>query len=76
MINILKTEAIFGQVTKELYLRTATGNDGNKRVIRWYYDLTNEKWECVEISEEGWKVKNDIALFKRYASQIAQVISE
>ena len=68
VISILKTESIFGQVTKELHLRVVASND-----LKWYYDLTNDKWECVEISVDGWKVTNDIALFKRYNNQIPQV---
>ena len=35
--------------------------------------MTNDKWECVEITVDGWKVTNDIALFKRYNNQIPQV---
>ena len=40
-----------------------------------WYDLSNEKWQAVRISENGWEVVDTPPiLFKRYSHQKAQVI--
>lgn len=48
-------------------LRTAKNqNDDNI----FYYDLTNPKWEIIEITKDGWNLveNNELPIFKRYES--------
>jgi hypothetical protein len=65
LVKSIQAEMIFDEniEQKELSLRVA-GLDGNTI----YYDLTNQKWEIVKITSEGWEVVKDnlIPLFKRY----------
>ena len=86
-IGILNAEAIFdsGDPIK-LNLRVAQriepviagdvsdAGDTSFRIL-WYYDLTNNNHEFVEITSEGWKiVKNtELILFRRFNNQAAQV---
>jgi hypothetical protein len=39
---------------------------------KWYYDLTNEKWEFIEITSEGWRIVNNLTLFHRFSNQLPQ----
>jgi len=42
-----------------------------------WYDLSNEEWSAVRITEDGWSIENNPpTLFKRYAHQKPQVIPE
>lgn len=51
-----------GDNTYPLYLRTAWHNGDI------YYDMTNDKWQCVKITPEGWTLedKTPIPMFARY----------
>ncbi|MGC2573942.1 MAG: hypothetical protein WA364_20695, partial [Candidatus Nitrosopolaris sp.] len=50
-----------------MYLRVAWG-DKNKNEI--YYDLTDPKWQCIKISNEGWSIIQDSpVLFIRFNQQ-------
>ena len=40
---------------------------------KYYYDLSNEKWEVIEITSEGWRIVNNVTLFRRFSSQSPQV---
>ena len=33
-----------------------------------YYDLNNEKWECVKITKDGWEVVDNPLLFRRISN--------
>ena len=48
-----------------LFNRVAEDEDGN-----WWLDLTNDKWEAVKITDEGWSIETPPILFKRYAHQL------
>jgi Bifunctional DNA primase/polymerase, N-terminal len=39
----------------------------------WYYDLTNQNWEFIKITSNGWNVAKDEIIFRRYNNQQAQV---
>jgi hypothetical protein len=55
--------------THALYNRVAWHQD------MLYCDLTNEKWQAVKITKDGWEIVNDPPiLFKRYAHQIPQIL--
>jgi hypothetical protein len=83
-IGVLNAEAVFdsGDPIK-LNLRVAqriepiiAGDtvNGNSKII-WYYDLTNNDHEFIEITSEGWNViKNiELILFRRFNNQASQV---
>jgi hypothetical protein len=66
-IQILQSIAEQDGTTYPLSLRMAW-HDGDI-----YYDLTNDKWQCVRISKEGWELEDEtpIPLFSRF-NQTAQ----
>lgn len=69
VINILQAEARFGNVKKiPLSNRVAKKNDS------FWYDLTNNKWQAVEINADGWNIiDNPPILFNRYRHQSEQL---
>lgn len=70
VLSYLKSMAEFDAIIKELYCRV--GGDYNNGVI--YYDLSNEKWQTIEVTSKGWMIQNiPTRLFNRYYNQIAQV---
>ena len=72
-VNQLTADAYFDGNKKDLGLRFAKSKDDE---FKWYYDLTNDNWEFIEITREGWKtVKNQI-IFRRFNHQIPQVSPE
>lgn len=71
-LNVLRSEAVFGHNKKVLFLRVGNNIDNSK----WFYDLSNGNWECVEISPSGWNIVKDKVLFKRYSNQETQVYPE
>jgi len=66
-IQVIQAKAEFEGQTTPLSLRVAWYNGDI------YYDLSNEKWQCVRISPEGWEVVNStpIPMLVRY-NQIPQ----
>lgn len=71
VINLLCAEAEFGNNKKNLCLRTAETYIPNK--LTWYYDLTNQKWEFIEITSEGWRIVKNLVIFRRFTSQAEQM---
>ena len=71
VIGLLSAKAEFGEDSEiiKLNLRVAESEDGKKL----YYDLTNKKWEFIEITSQGWKIVNNLILFHRYNNQLPQV---
>lgn len=68
-IQILQAIAEYESPTIPLSLRVAWSK--NKDSI--YYDLTDEKWRCVQVSKDGWDIINDSPiLFIRY-NQVPQM---
>lgn len=69
VINILQAEARFGDVQKiPLSNRVAKKDDS------FWYDLTNDTWQAVEIKADGWNiVNNPPILFNRYRHQSEQL---
>ena len=48
-----------------LYNRVAKDAEGN-----WWLDLSNEKWEAIKITDEGWEiVEHPPIIFRRYSHQ-------
>jgi len=74
-IGILSAEAEFDGESINLNLRVAGKQEfgTNNNLMTWYYDLTNQKWEFIEITSKDWKVVNDRILFRRYSNQLPQV---
>jgi hypothetical protein len=70
-IRVIEAKAEFDGQTIPLSLRTAWHNGDI------YYDLTNDKWQCIKISKEGyWNViQNPKVMFTRF-NQIPQVIPD
>lgn len=68
VINILQAEARFGNVKKiQLSNRVAKKNNS------FWYDLTNEKWQVLEITADGWNIIDDPPiLFNRFRHQSEQ----
>ena len=72
-VNQLTADAYFDGNKRDLGLRFAKTKDDE---FKWYYDLTNDNWEFIEITSEGWKtVKNQI-IFRRFNHQVPQVTPE
>jgi len=67
-ISVLRAKAEYEGETIPLSLRVAW-NNGNI-----FYDLTNERWQCVKISKKGWQIIDDTPLprFMRF-NQTPQV---
>jgi hypothetical protein len=66
-LNVLEAMATHDGKRRELHNRVAW-HDG-----AIYYDLSNEDWEAVKITTEGWEIVKPPILFKRYAHQQPQV---
>jgi hypothetical protein len=72
IIGVLGAEAEFNnEEVIRLDLRVAARIVNNKVV--WYIDLTNKYWEFVEVSSEGWRIVNNIIIFRRFTNQLPQV---
>ncbi len=70
VINILQAEARFGCVKK-----IPLSNRVAKKDNSFWYDLSNEKWQVVEINADGWNIiDNPPILFNRYRHQAEQLI--
>ena len=68
-IQVLQAKASFEGRTIPLPLRVSSSRDKNTI----YYDLTDEKWRTVKISNEGWSIVTDgEPLFNRF-NQTKQV---
>lgn len=68
--NILQAETRFGNVKK-----IPLSNRVAKRNNSFWYDLTNDKWQIVEITADGWNiVDNPPILFNRYRHQGEQIL--
>lgn len=68
--NILQAETRFGNVKK-----IPLSNRVAKRNNSFWYDLTNDKWQTVEITADGWNiVDNPPILFNRYRHQSEQIL--
>ncbi|MBU4266949.1 MAG: bifunctional DNA primase/polymerase, partial [Candidatus Altiarchaeota archaeon] len=66
-LNVLESIAYFDGPQIELQNRVVLINN------EIYYDLTNEEWEAIRISADGWSiVRNPDSMFRRYAHQISQ----
>jgi hypothetical protein len=69
----LESRAIFGGKTSNLELRVSKDPDDD---LTYYYDLTNEKWEVIKITVDGWTVEQSDKvpiMFRRFSAQKAQV---
>ncbi|ODS37889.1 MAG: hypothetical protein A7316_08935 [Candidatus Altiarchaeales archaeon WOR_SM1_86-2] len=67
-IRVLKGEALFGGNERKLHNRVCRQDDF---II---YDLSNNKWEAVKITEDGWEIIDNPLLFRRYSHQKQQII--
>ena len=54
-----------------LSLRTASISKNNQ--LQWVYDLTNNYWEFIKITVDGWYIFNNSIIFRRYNIQQSQV---
>jgi hypothetical protein len=67
-LSVLSAKAVFGGKMYRLNNRVAE-HDG-----AFWYDLTNEKWEAVKITEDGYEIiDNPSIIFKRHLHQLPQV---
>ena len=58
MVSTLTSDAEFDGQTRELSLIIAPSPDDNLGLnLKWYYDLTNDEDEFVEITSKGWEIK-------------------
>jgi hypothetical protein len=69
-LNALKGRALYDGPRRYIELRVAS-IPGDDNTI--YYDLTNEKWQCVKITKDGWTVEQAPVLFARYNNHLPQV---
>lgn len=73
VVNTLTADAYFDGHTIQLGLRFTTDAKDEQK---WYYDLTNDNWEFIEITSEGWKIVRNMIIFRRYDHQLPQVSPE
>lgn len=67
--ELLEAKALFDN-TEAIPLETRVARQNN---IIWY-NLSNENWEAVKITENGWEIVNDAPiLFKRFSHQKRQL---
>lgn len=70
VINILQAEARFGN-TNIIRLNNRVAEKDES----FWYDLTNNEWQAIEINADGWNIINTPPiLFNRYRHQEAQLI--
>ena len=87
--KVALTNSARNEVMSNLEARARFGNSehGNNEPVTLYnrvakvnndfwYDLTNPTRQAVEITKEGWNVKQPPTLFKRYTHHITQVMPE
>lgn len=69
VVAALRAQAKFGNgIKKHLENRVA------KYEQDFWYDLTNDSWQAVRITKNGWTIENNPpAIFKRYNHALAQV---
>lgn len=67
---MLTAGAEFDGDTRSLSLRTAAIDS------KWYYDLSNNLWEFIEITCDNWKVSKNAVVFRRFSHQLPQVYPE
>ena len=73
VVNTLTSDAEFDGQTRALSLRIAPSPDDNLGLkLKWYYDLTNDEYEFVEITSKGWEIKKNQIIFRRFDHQKAQ----
>jgi hypothetical protein len=73
VVNSLTSDAVFDGEARELGLRIAPAPEDNLGLkLRWYYDLTNDANEFVEITSEGWKIRKNEIIFRRFDHQKPQ----
>jgi hypothetical protein len=69
-IQVLQAKAEYDGPTIPLSLRASWQGD------KISYDLSNDKWQCVQVSREGWEIVNNAGpVFVRY-NQIPQTYPE
>jgi hypothetical protein len=70
--RVLRAKAKFGSPVLRLANRTAWASDG-----ALYYDLSDDKWQAVRITAQGWEIDpSPPILFRRYAHQAPQIMPE
>jgi hypothetical protein len=73
IIGVMRAEAKFGDNCKNINLDLRVRQSQSNNKISWYYDLTNEKWEFIEITSEGWNIVDNLIIFRRFNNQLPQV---
>jgi hypothetical protein len=69
VLSVLNSKALFEGKQVNLYNRVG------KQKKSYYYDLSNESWEFIEVNKGGWHLSEGAPLvFQRYAHQGAQVM--
>lgn len=70
-LNVFEGKALYDGKEYTLQNRVAWQN---KEI---WYDLTNEKWQAIRITPDGWLIVNEPPiLFRRYSHQLPQVIPQ
>lgn len=59
VIQTLEAQGHYGGNWEDVFLRTADRGD------KLYLDLANEEWQCVETSQDGWRVIENPPLYFR-----------
>jgi hypothetical protein len=70
IISLLEAEAAFGNKHRDLNNRVA--RNGNCLL----YDLSNDKWQAIKITENGWSLIESPLVFKRYSHMQPQVMPD
>jgi hypothetical protein len=73
VISFMRAEGKFNDDVKKSPLSLRVAHRREHGLLKWYYDLANDKWEFVEITSQGWTIKNNQILFRRFPTEGSQV---
>jgi hypothetical protein len=60
--SVLRARAEYEGQTISLSLRVAWNYDSNSNSNSILYDLTNEKWQCIKITDKGWDILDETSV--------------
>ncbi len=68
ILKLIESQMMYNDDIKTVDLNLRVAKTGNGEDSTFYYDLTNQKWEILKITSEGWDIvkDNSIPIFKRY----------
>jgi hypothetical protein len=68
ILKLIESQMMYNDDIRKVDLSLRIAKTGNDEDDIFYYDLTNQKWEIVRITSEGWDIVKDntVPIFKRH----------